>query len=591
MNEEERCESPVYAEIKFFNAQMCHMLDILYNTGEHWDAMIHTDDGGSFKVHRCILAAASPYFRTVFTGAISLQTKTAVHDFTIAEVSEDGMSAILKYIYSGVLPLKQENVKDLLRLADYFLLPEAVRQCEKFLISRLQPGNCIGTYFLSKQYLCLNLRKEARQYFLKKNQTVSKREEFRSILGAEDLEDLLRDDELHVTTEEQVINLIDRWVQVDESQRKQFFPTLVLCARIGLCKISYLRGVIETHELVQTDESTSSHFLKMIEWLTLNNTSHDALLPFDEYFFRLRVPSGVIVVIGGWSRRMPTNIFEVYNIRANKWIKKKWHDNKPRAYYGITLMDDCIYCIGGFDGLRYYSSTKKFNIRTFKWDNLACMNESRGYVCAVTYRGSIYAIGGTDGVVRHNTCEIYNFEMKQWYKIEEMNCRRSDASAIVFKSHIYVAGGFNGEEWLSSVEIYNDETKSWKLVSYMPVPRGSHSLFIYRFNLYSVGGFDGKERLQAVEKYSIQTKTWSQVFEIKHPKSNFSTVVMEDKVFLIGGYDGARSISTVKVIREINGKWNEGFKAMKMNKPRNSLGACYLEHSMINIHDYISSDI
>lgn len=93
---------------------------------------------------------------------------------------------------------------------------------------------------------------------------------------------------------------------------------------------------------------------------------------------RPRYPFEVLFVIGGWSGGSPTAIIETYDTKSDRWTQIFNEDpHGPRAYHGTIVMKHEIFIIGGFDGLEYFNSCRKFNTITKLWDEVAPMNSKR----------------------------------------------------------------------------------------------------------------------------------------------------------------------------------------------------------------------
>jgi len=93
---------------------------------------------------------------------------------------------------------------------------------------------------------------------------------------------------------------------------------------------------------------------------------------------RPRYPSEVLFAIGGWSGGSPTSIVETYDKKSDRWMRIFDEDPYgPRAYHGTIVMGNYIYVIGGFDGLEYFNSCRKFNSLTKVWEEVAPMNCKR----------------------------------------------------------------------------------------------------------------------------------------------------------------------------------------------------------------------
>jgi len=39
----------------------------------------------------------------------------------------------------------------------------------------------------------------------------------------------------------------------------------------------------------------------------------------------------------------------------------------PRAYHGVAFVDGYVYVIGGFDGVSYFNTVRRFNVSSFEW--------------------------------------------------------------------------------------------------------------------------------------------------------------------------------------------------------------------------------
>lgn len=64
-----------------------------------------------------------------------------------------------------------------------------------------------------------------------------------------------------------------------------------------------------------------------------------------------RLPHDIIFAIGGWSGGQAVASVEVYDTRADRWQCLPNEDpHGPRACHGVAVLNNKIYCIGGYDG-------------------------------------------------------------------------------------------------------------------------------------------------------------------------------------------------------------------------------------------------
>lgn len=91
----------------------------------------------------------------------------------------------------------------------------------------------------ARQYFCKELEKRGRK-FIKKNfhQILRVSKEY-ELLPAEDVIDILQDDELNVRNEEIVFEAVQKWVDYDHTNRDHYVLDLLKVVRIGNLSIDY----------------------------------------------------------------------------------------------------------------------------------------------------------------------------------------------------------------------------------------------------------------------------------------------------------------------------------------------------------------
>ncbi|XDV31725.1 hypothetical protein PO909_002688, partial [Leuciscus waleckii] len=244
--------------------------------------------------------------------------------------------------------------------------------------------------------------------------------------------------------------------------------------------------------------------------------------------------------------------------------------------HGTAVLDEFVYCIGGFDGEDCLNSVRKFNLITQTWHEVAPMYERRGFISVAVLDGLIYAIGGVDGGVdgqqRLKTVERYDPNTNQWTMMAPMNEKRSNASATSLQGRIYICGGWTGTESLSSAESFNPETNQWTLVAPMSTRRSGVGVIAYADLVYAVGGLDdGASDLRSAEAYNPLTNIWTDVASMCNPRNNFGIEVVNGQLFAVGGFNGFSPISDVERYDEKTDKW---FDANEMAISRGALSCC-----------------
>jgi hypothetical protein len=59
----------------------------------------------------------------------------------------------------------------------------------------------------------------------------------------------------------------------------------------------------------------------------------------------------MLISIGGWYNKCPTNLIEIYDPRADLWQNFCITDESPRAYHGCITIGGFVYVIGGYGKL------------------------------------------------------------------------------------------------------------------------------------------------------------------------------------------------------------------------------------------------
>ncbi|XP_076328098.1 kelch-like protein 10 [Tachypleus tridentatus] len=550
--------------------------------GELCDAILRTSDGQQFMVHRAIMSACSPYFRTLFTTTLHAKER---HDIIIPGISSDMLCLIIEYAYTRTIDVSWENVEEILSSGDQFNVMGIVKCCSDFLILNLRPENCIGIRQLARRFYIPDLEDKAHKYLMVNFPDVTNVSEELMELSVEELVSICGDEELNVRNEETVWVALIKWIDQKPQERKKHIVQLMRCVRLGLLDTQFFIEKVKNHRYVLENEDCRPLVIDTLKFLYDLEmiTEKDGEIPTPD-LARPRIPYEVMFAIGGWSGGSPTNFIETYDTRADRWVKVDEVDPMgARAYHKCAVINFDIYVIGGFDGVEYFNSCRCFNAVTKEWREVAPMNARRCYVSVTVLNDIIYAMGGYNGHHRQNTVEKYDYTYNQWSMITPMNVQRSDACATVLNGIIFITGGFNGTECMNSAECYNPKTDQWNMLSPMRNRRSGVSCFAYHDHIYVLGGFNGITRLCSGEKYNPATDTWTPIPDMYNPRSNFGIEVIDDMLFAIGGFNGVTTIFHVECYDE---KTNEWYEATDMNIFRSALAACVVS-GLPNVYDYV----
>ncbi|XP_078513511.1 kelch repeat and BTB domain-containing protein 7-like [Lissotriton helveticus] len=182
--------------------------------------------GRLFSCNRNVLAAACPYFKSMFTGGLceSKQKKVTLHN-----MDAESMALIIDYCYTGRVTVSEANVQRLYAAADMLQL-EYVRQvCAGSLARRLEPANCAGILKFADAFDHAELRAQALAYVARHFSQLSGGELCE--LSLAQLQEVLRLDDLDVDWERRVCAAALQWLEAAPADRGPCAAEVLRCVR------------------------------------------------------------------------------------------------------------------------------------------------------------------------------------------------------------------------------------------------------------------------------------------------------------------------------------------------------------------------
>ncbi|XP_016918330.1 clustered-asparagine-rich protein isoform X2 [Apis cerana] len=107
-----------------------------------------------FYAHKVILAAASPYFKTIFTEDLK---KSQISKIKLQGVNSTTMACLIYFMYTGKIRITEITVCSLLSAATMFQISNVIDACYVFLKKQLHPTTNIGFTNFPEQYNYLNI--------------------------------------------------------------------------------------------------------------------------------------------------------------------------------------------------------------------------------------------------------------------------------------------------------------------------------------------------------------------------------------------------------------------------------------------------
>ncbi|XP_018620389.2 ankyrin repeat and BTB/POZ domain-containing protein 1 isoform X1 [Scleropages formosus] len=194
-----------------------------------------------FLCHKAFFCGRSDYFRALledhFSEGETLQSQPSTPVLTLHNLSPDIFVRLLYYIYSDDTELSQENVYDVLCVADMYLLPGLKRLCGKLLAQTLNEDNVLHIWRTAKLFRLSRLEDQCTEYMAKIIEKLVEVQEFADMIKEDaravearqetDSIPLVDDIRFHITSNVQTYSAIEEANQKLEALEQ-------LLASIGL---------------------------------------------------------------------------------------------------------------------------------------------------------------------------------------------------------------------------------------------------------------------------------------------------------------------------------------------------------------------
>lgn len=212
---------------------------------EHLTDVVLVAEGISFPCHRVVLAAFSPYFRVMFTCGLR---ECNNREIFLRDTPADSLALLLNYMYCSDLPLTNSNVQGISIAAFLLQMDDVFRHCQQHMTENMDASNCLGVYYFARDLGAEDLADHAqrclRQHFVQ----VCQNEEVLE-LEAHQLGKLLMSDDLNVSREETILDVVLRWVKhgtlTEGEVRILHLPELLRKVRLPLINPDYLRETMK----------------------------------------------------------------------------------------------------------------------------------------------------------------------------------------------------------------------------------------------------------------------------------------------------------------------------------------------------------
>ena len=493
----------------------------------------------TIAANRMILSCCSRFFEGMFD--LEMKEKYQHDPVQINGFDGKAVKALIDFMYSGEVTIKNENVMDLLAASDYLQVDEVKQFCFEFLESILSSDNWFAIRSAADLYQNKHLQNQAGDFISKNLDAVIETDEFKS-LDKDDVRSCIEKLNRNHATEISIFNGLVSWCQIDmESRKNDFFKLFEDFVKLDS---------ISVHDLEETVLKESLVTENIQCWKLVTKSVCQRSKDFDTM---------KIVSFGG--RKAEGKCTEIYNC-TNK--PPKLYPDLPKHLFGhcTLLMNDCIFCFGGAsfndkNQTLFYNKVWKMNMneQVLKWKEIAPLNQCRTFFSCAVFRETLVVAGGNH---EGSAVEFYQGAINEWKTSSSLRQARNSSALVASDQYLYALGGWSNNKCLSSVERAENLNDEWQLVSPMQMPRKWLAAVYCDGAVYAIGGRSDKNTItNTVEKYDSDEDEWTYVSSMMSERSAHAACVMNGKIFVVGGVDTSiRPVNTIECYNPLTDSWS-----------------------------------
>ena len=531
-----------------FCMEMMKRLDIQRKKGQFCDVVLEVcngEDQARFNAHRVVLCAGSPFFYSALNNDMKESKEGLIR---LEDMSKVAIEELLDYLYTGHVDVTQHNAFDLLKIADFLVIPSLKDVSSKFIIQTLSSSNCLMVYYLAVNYRCIELQEKARDFVFANFTSVVEHEDFLN-LTLKEVEEWILSDEIRVRGEEDVFQAVVKWAEKRGSGDREKFFDLFRHVRLIYLSRNYVFNEIFPHPLVTNDNACTALVL---------DTVKDVSSGSEECFFAqaprncLKTTEDCLVVAGAgkrtlcylpaqnkwydmarktkstsycqmsaahgklYTRPIPDQPMERFDPVINSWAPLMCYSS-VMSHRGVAVVNfqGFLYVIGGEEDEEAVNSVHKYNPDTNLWQEVAPMNVSRAGVCAVADKETMYAIGGLANNQTLDVVERFDAKMNSWCRVASTLEKKLLPFGAVLNARVFLFGGVTRPQSSdsfhasSSIEMYDPTSNMWTVIQNTSLPTRFLSVTSFKGNVYVIGKWNQESSHDYFLRiYDVEKNEW-----------------------------------------------------------------------------------
>lgn len=389
------------------------------------------DVGQLFLCSRNVLAAASPYFRSMFTGGLNESMQESV---LIRGVDSESMSVIIDYCYTGRVAITESNVQRLYSAANMLQIEYIRNACSSFMTRRLDLANCVGILKFADTYDNPELKENAKAFIARNFSQVCNAGELCE-LSLVQLKELLNLDALDVDCEKVVCSAALQWMEANAPLQKEDSLQALRCVRWNL---------FSDKDKCYLESLMTRPFMKKYLAFFFNRSADDSLgmsAAQEVPKHRIGVSAKEMILFFG----LPNdNIMCCDPYSEDLYFMAPPSEDLSTRDYKQSTMESLIACATPENHLYLASHLSKqfwlYNPVLNSWQELAERPLGRIHSGMGYLNGHLYLLGGRNPVTdaRLKEVECYSIQRNQWTFVAPLPHSLGKMQVVALNDHLYV---------------------------------------------------------------------------------------------------------------------------------------------------------
>jgi hypothetical protein len=239
----------------------------------------------------------------------------------------------------------------------------------------------------------------------------------------------------------------------------------------------------------------------------------------------------------------------------------------PREHATATLLPSGkVLVVGGFSWGSPVGGGELYDPATGTWAGAAALATARGAATATLLpSGKVLVAGGANenGYLATGTyqasAELYDPAAGTWSPTGAMaSARRSATATLLPTGKVLVTGGYAASGFQASAELYDPATGTWSPTGSLAAAREFATATLLPSGKVLVAGGRGSSYLTSSELYDPATGTWSPTGSMLFSRYQATaTLLPSGQVLVTGGFGDSGNLSWAELYDPTSGTWNQ----------------------------------